>query len=66
MNILKWFRERRLKKDVKRAQGILRKINLSLKRMGWSRQRRRLFWRDFSKSPHLREEIFNGLADKGK
>jgi len=66
MSIFQRIREKRLRKDVKRAQAILRRINSNMKRMGWSRQRRRVFWREFSKSPHLREEIFGALTGQGK
>ena len=62
----KRWRERRLKKDVKRCVNIKRKMNSNIKKMGWARQCRRQFWRDFSRSPSLQEEIFNGIAKQGK
>jgi hypothetical protein len=58
------IRERLLRLRMKRAISLLKSIDPSMRRLGWSRQRRRIFWREFSKSHELQEEIFNGLAGR--
>jgi hypothetical protein len=66
MKILTGIRERILRWKMKWAVGLLRSLNKNMKRLGWSRQRRRNFWREFSKSNELQEEIFNGLMERNK
>jgi len=41
------------------AINLLRGIEYSMKKSGWPRQRRRAFWRDFSRSVELQKEVFD-------
>jgi len=66
MGIIQRIREKRLQRDLNRCVNIFRKMNSNMKKMGWARQRRRQFWREFSKSRSLQEEIFGALANSKK
>ena len=48
--------------DIVRASQILKKINAKQIALGWSRQKRRQFWRDFEKNDLFREDVFNSLV----
>ena len=65
MGLKKRIQEWWLRKRLNWAVLILKKINVSMKRMGWSRQMRRQFWRDFSKSERLQNEIYQKLLGEG-
>lgn len=52
-----------IRKKLKWAIRLLLSIDISLRRK-WSRQRRKRFWLEFSKSPSLQNEIFNNLLSK--
>ena len=60
-NLKRRFREWQLKKGLARAVRLLRKMDTNMRDMGWPRQRRRGFWRDFSRSPSLRGEVFKEI-----
>jgi hypothetical protein len=49
---------------MKWALSLLRGMDPAMRRLGWSRQRRRVFWREISKADGLPEEILEGLAER--
>lgn len=51
-----------LKKDLNRAVKMLHYIDEKLIKNGWTRQRRRAFWRDFYSNGQVRTEVFNDLV----
>ena len=48
--------------DIIRASRILKQINAKMVATGWSRQKRRQFWRDFQKNDLFREDMFDSLV----
>ena len=52
------IRRWRLRKRTRRAAFLLRKIDTEMKQMRWPKYKRKQFWRDFIKSPELRDEVF--------
>lgn len=56
--IKRYFRNHKIKKDSKNARKLLAMIDINMKRVGWSRQKRRRFWRAFFKHPEFREDLF--------
>jgi len=56
-------REKRLRKMANRAIVMLWQLDINMKNAGWSRQQRRQFWRDFTKSPKARDVLFGKVLD---
>ena len=50
-----------IKKKIKRAILLLEKIDDFMQEEGWSRQRRRQFWRDFISSPGSRGQVTDAI-----
>lgn len=51
----------RIKKKIKRAIILLEKVDEFMQEEGWSRQRRRQFWRDFINSPGNRDQVAQAI-----
>ena len=54
-------RVRGIELDLRRALFLLKSIDNKRKDIGWNRQRRRQFWRDFYKSEAFRKEVFDEM-----
>ncbi len=53
-SIRTWFWKRKVNKSIR----ILDELDWNLKRVGWTRQQRRQFWREFIKKQEVRTEVF--------
>ena len=51
------LKKRLIKIKIRRAILLLEKIDDFMQEEGWSRQRRRQFWRDFINSPGNRDQV---------
>ena len=52
---------KKLIKDLRNAYKLLTYLDKKLQIYGWSRQKRRQFWRDFYQNAELRTEVFENL-----
>ncbi len=59
---LKAIRTWRWKRKVNRSIRILDELDWNLRKVGWSRQQRRRFWREFNKKQEVRTEVFNKMT----
>jgi len=63
--MLKKYREKRRQRWFKKQRGrtiaVLWQWDLAMKKEGWSRQRRKQWWRDFTSSSEKREGVFNEI-----
>ena len=53
-----WMWKRRINKSIR----ILDELDWNLRRVGWSRQQRRRFWREFNRKQEVRTEVFNKMT----
>ena len=63
--IMAWFRPIRtwhLKRKLNYAMRALDNLDFNMHRAGWSRTKRRQFWRDFTKKRNLRNDVMNHLT----
>ena len=50
-----------LRRKIKKAIDILVRIDVTMKKLGYPRYKRKQFWRDFITSAAKRKETFDGL-----
>ena len=53
------YRYRKMKRQSKMAKKYLQSLDMTLKALNMSRQKRKQFWRDFIKFEDMREGFFN-------
>jgi len=53
-----------LKRRIKKARTLLRKIDAGMRMMGMPRWKSKQIWRDFIKSADVRQEIFDMIEVK--
>jgi len=58
------FRHWMLKRRIKKARALLRKIDAGMRMMGMPRWKSKQMWRDFIKSADVRQEIFDMIEVK--
>ncbi len=59
---LKAIKTRMWKRRINKSIRILDELDWNLKRVGWSRQQRRRFWREFNRKQEVRTEVFNKMT----
>jgi len=62
MNPLKSYRTWRLKRQIRKAQWLLWRIDVIMKKMDMPRYKRKQMWRDFIKSENQRKNMISILG----
>ena len=55
-----WWWKRRINRSIR----VLDELDWNLKRVGWNRQQRRRFWREFQKKQEVRTAVFNKMTQE--
>jgi len=58
MNFKRKFRRWQFKRDMKKALVVMWRIDMFMRKDGFPSYQRKQFWRDFFKSPAMRQRIF--------
>jgi len=58
VSLLTRFRGWKFRRNARTMARLLRRINITMIRQGWSRQRRQQFWGNLIKHDSVREDLF--------